>query len=123
MTAVRLLPGPFLDAMAVNRRYVMGLDPDRLLHTFRLNAGLPSTAEPLGGWEAPENELIVRNDQFLALGLEPTTLSDGLLEEGTEIARRYRDRVDASKIISRSVWRKGMETAEDLVIKDLPGPG
>jgi len=57
MAAVRLLPGPFLDAMQVNRRFVMGLDPDRLLHTFRLTAGLPSTAEPLGGWEAPENEL------------------------------------------------------------------
>ncbi|MBZ5549928.1 MAG: glycoside hydrolase family 127 protein, partial [Acidobacteriia bacterium] len=41
----------------VNRRYLMGLDPDRLLHTFRLNAGLPSSAEPIGGWEAPENEL------------------------------------------------------------------
>src|ERR1700683_4887716 len=54
--------------------------------------------------EAEENDLIVRNDQFLALGLEPTTLSEGLLEEGTEIARRYRDRVDPSKIIARSVW-------------------
>jgi UDP-sulfoquinovose synthase len=69
--------------------------------------------------EADENDLIVRNDQFLALGLEPTTLSDGLLAEGTEIARRYRDRVDPSKIIARSVWRKGMETAEDL-IGELP---
>jgi UDP-sulfoquinovose synthase len=69
--------------------------------------------------EADANDLIVRNDQFLALGLEPTTLSDGLLEEGTEIARRYRDRVDPSKIVSRSVWRKGMETADDL-ITELP---
>jgi len=69
--------------------------------------------------EADENELIVTNDQFLALGLEPTTLSDGLLEEGTGIAKRYRDRVDPSKIISRSVWRKGMETAEDL-LTELP---
>ncbi|HXY20035.1 MAG TPA: beta-L-arabinofuranosidase domain-containing protein [Gemmatimonadales bacterium] len=57
LARVRLLPGPFLDAMQVNRRYLTGLDPDRLLHTFRLNAGLPSAAEPLGGWEAPENEL------------------------------------------------------------------
>ena len=44
--------------------------------------------------EAEENELRVRNDQFLALGLEPTTLSEGLLEECTEIASKYRDRVD-----------------------------
>src|ERR1700761_8608028 len=73
--------------------------------------------------EADENDLIVTNDQFLALGLEPTKLSDGLLEEATEIARRYRDRVDPRKIISRSVWRKGMETAEDLVISELPDRG
>jgi DUF1680 family protein len=54
---VRLLPGPFLDALEVNRRFLLGQDESRLLHTFRLNAGLSSTAEPLGGWEAPENEL------------------------------------------------------------------
>ena len=72
--------------------------------------------------EADENDLIVTNDQFLALGLEPTRLSDGLLEEGREIAQRYRDRVDPSKIIARSVWRKGMETAEDL-LTDVPPEG
>ena len=72
--------------------------------------------------EADENDLIVTNDQFLALGLEPTKLSDGLLEEGREIAQRYRDRVDPSKIIARSVWRKGMETAEDL-LTDLAAEG
>lgn len=54
---VKLGPGPFRDAMEVNRRYLMSLDPDRLLHNFRFTAGLPSDAEPLGGWEAPENEL------------------------------------------------------------------
>jgi UDP-sulfoquinovose synthase len=76
--------------------------------------------------EAEENELIVRNDQFLSLGLRPTTLSDGLLEEGTEIARRYRERVDLSKIIARSVWRRGMETAADLMTElptELAAPG
>ncbi len=35
----------------------MALDPDRLLHMFRVTAGLPSSAAPLGGWEAPANEL------------------------------------------------------------------
>jgi UDP-sulfoquinovose synthase len=38
--------------------------------------------------EADENDLAVRNDQFLALGLNPTTLSQGLLEEVTGIAER-----------------------------------
>jgi UDP-sulfoquinovose synthase len=65
--------------------------------------------------EADENELKVCNDQFLALGLEPTTLSEGLLEEGVEIAQRYRHRVDLTKIVARSVWRAGMETADDLL--------
>jgi UDP-sulfoquinovose synthase len=65
--------------------------------------------------EADENELCVLNEQFLALGLEPTTLSEGLLEECTDIATRYRSRVDPSKIIARSVWRAGMETAQDLM--------
>ncbi len=54
---VRLLDGPFRDAMLRDQQYLLSLDPDRLLHTFRLNAGLPSSATPLGGWEAPDVEL------------------------------------------------------------------
>jgi len=71
--------------------------------------------------EAEENELIVRNDQFLALGLEPTTLSQGLLEECTDVAARYMRRADLTKIVSRSVWRAGMETSGDLMTV-LPAP-
>ncbi|HEY3383707.1 MAG TPA: beta-L-arabinofuranosidase domain-containing protein [Vicinamibacterales bacterium] len=54
---VRLLDGPFREAMLRDQRYLLDLDPDRLLHNFRVNAGLPSTAQPLGGWEAPDVEL------------------------------------------------------------------
>ncbi|HEX4259443.1 MAG TPA: NAD-dependent epimerase/dehydratase family protein [Streptosporangiaceae bacterium] len=69
--------------------------------------------------EADENDLVVRNDQFIALGLKPTTLSEGLLGEGTDIASKYKDRADTTKIMARSVWRAGMETSEDL-ITELP---
>jgi UDP-sulfoquinovose synthase len=69
--------------------------------------------------EAEENDLCVRNDQFMALGLQPTTLSEGLLEEVTDVASRYRHRADPAKIVSRSVWRAGMETADDL-LTELP---
>jgi DUF1680 family protein len=37
----------------LNVTYLKSLDPNRLLHNFRINAGLPSSAQPLEGWEAP----------------------------------------------------------------------
>jgi UDP-sulfoquinovose synthase len=72
--------------------------------------------------EADENDLDVRNDQFLALGLRPTRLSDDLLGEIAEAAEKYQDRADITKIISRSVWRTGMQTAEDITadLSDYP---
>ena len=54
---VKLLEGPFNDAMQRDRKYLHELDSDRLLHSFRVNAGLPSSAEPLGGWERPDCEV------------------------------------------------------------------
>ncbi|HEY2975557.1 MAG TPA: beta-L-arabinofuranosidase domain-containing protein [Pyrinomonadaceae bacterium] len=54
---IRLLEGPFKDAMQRDQKFILQLDPDRLLHNFRVNAGLPSTAKPLGGWEAPNIEI------------------------------------------------------------------
>jgi uncharacterized protein len=52
LAAVRLRAGAALEALEaleVNRRYLMALDSDRLLHMFRLTAGLPSTAQPPPG--------------------------------------------------------------------------
>ena len=57
LSAVRLLEGPFKHAMELDRRYLLRLDPDRLLHNFRVQAGLPSRAKPLGGWEEPKCEV------------------------------------------------------------------
>jgi uncharacterized protein len=52
---VRLLEGPFKHAMELDRAYILSLDTDRLLYSFRLNAGLPSSAKPYGGWMASDN--------------------------------------------------------------------
>ena len=54
---VRLLDSPYLQAQGWNASYIRRLDTDRLLHNFRVNAGLPSSAKPLGGWEAPDSEI------------------------------------------------------------------
>src|SRR5579885_1035409 len=57
MSQVRLRKGPFMDALEADRRYLLMLPQDRLLHTFRVNAGLASSAVPFGGWESPDCEL------------------------------------------------------------------
>lgn len=36
------------------KQYIKNFDIDRLMHTFRKNAGIKSTAQPLGGWEAED---------------------------------------------------------------------
>ena len=56
--------------------------------------------------EAPENDLHVRNDAFLDLGLEPTLLEEGLLLEVEDVARRYAHRADLDKIPATSVWTR-----------------
>ena len=57
LSRVRLLAGPFQQEQETNRRWLHSLPSDRLLHTFRLTAGLASSAQPLGGWEKPDCEL------------------------------------------------------------------
>ena len=54
---VRLMDGPFRDAMLRDGNYLLSLDCDRLLRNFRVNANLPTDAKPYGGWEDPNCEL------------------------------------------------------------------
>jgi len=55
--------------------------------------------------EADENELVVKNDGLLKLGLNPITLAEGLMDETIGIAKRYADRCDLSRIPCVSLWR------------------
>ncbi len=57
---VRLLDGPFRDAQQLDAAYLLRLEPDRLLHNFRLNSGLTPRAPVYGGWESQEPWVDIR---------------------------------------------------------------
>jgi DUF1680 family protein len=54
---VTLLDSAFSQNMARNTAYLLFLDPDRMLRSFRLNYGVPTQAQPLGGWELPPSQV------------------------------------------------------------------
>ena len=57
---VRLGAGPFLDAQKLDEAYLLRLEPDRMLHNFRVNAGLAPRAAVYGGWESVEPWIWIR---------------------------------------------------------------
>ena len=61
--------------------------------------------------EAADNDLNVTRDRFLELGLDPTTLSDRLVEETKEIGETYADRADLSKIVATTLWNAEIKAA------------
>lgn len=67
-------------------------------------AGVPIAEVVNPRKEAAENELRAEHRCLVDLGLRPTTLEDGLMEEIVSVARKYADRCDRSKIPSRSAW-------------------
>lgn len=54
LTEVKLNDGPFKKAMELDEKYLLELDPDRLLCWFRKEAGLKPKAEVYGGWESDQ---------------------------------------------------------------------
>jgi DUF1680 family protein len=52
---VRVLDPDLLRMRDQTLKYLLALDSDRLLHNFRINANLPSSAEPLYNRESPTN--------------------------------------------------------------------
>ncbi len=91
LSAVRLLDSPMRANQARNTSYLLFVDPDRMLHTFRLNYGLPSSARPCGGWEAPGSLVRGHCTGHLMSGLALTYANTGnqaAAEKGAYLVRR-----------------------------------
>jgi DUF1680 family protein len=84
---VTLLDGPFRRNQARNTTYLLFLDPERMLRSFRLNYGLPSTAAPLGGWEKPDSQIRGHMTGHLLSGLALTYANTN--DEAARIRGRY----------------------------------
>jgi DUF1680 family protein len=54
---VKLLNSRFKDNMERDGRWLLSIDNIRLLHSWRVNAGMPTNAKPFGGWEGLDVEL------------------------------------------------------------------
>jgi len=66
---VQLDRSVFTSNQGRNTSYLHFLDPDRMLHTFRLNYGLADKAVPPGGWELPSSEVRGHTTGHLLSGL------------------------------------------------------
>lgn len=81
---VRLLDGPFKEAMEADARYLLEIQPDRLLADFRAHAGLTPKGEKYGGWESSGLAGHTLGHYLSALSMEYAATDD----------QRYLDRVN-----------------------------
>src|ERR1035437_353222 len=51
LNRVRVMGGPLKQAQDVTAKYLLSLEPDRMLAFYRARAGLPEKAKGYGGWD------------------------------------------------------------------------
>ena len=59
--------------------------------------------------EAEANDLDLKNDQFLKLGLNPIKVDSRYLEEICTLAHKYRSRMNSEVVYCTSTWRKDLK--------------
>lgn len=98
LSAVRLTAGPLAQQQELNRRYLLQLDPDRLLNRFRVEAGLDPKAPPYRGWESEGLCLCGHILGFYMSGAAMTTAATG----DAELRRRLLYIVDELAEVQRA---------------------
>jgi UDP-sulfoquinovose synthase len=82
-----------------------------LASMISLKAGVPINYVPNPRSEDPKNSLEVQNQKFCSLGLTPTLLEDGLLDEVVNVARKYKHRALLGKVMPTSYWNRARQDA------------
>jgi DUF1680 family protein len=77
---VTLLDSPFRQNQTRNTTYLLFLDPERMLRSFRVNYGVPTTAQPCGGWEDPRSQVRGHTTGHLLSALAITYANTGSAE-------------------------------------------
>jgi UDP-sulfoquinovose synthase len=77
----------------------------RLAEMISEKTGVPVQHLPNPRIESEDNKLKMVAEGLVGLGLEPTRLSEGLMDEIIQIANKYLDRADVGRIPCTSTWR------------------
>ena len=73
--------------------------------------------------EAEEHYYNAKHSKLIELGLKPHLLSDSLLDSLMNIALRYRDRIDASRMMPQVNWRKARNARRPGASAEVAAPG
>jgi len=116
---VRLLDSRFKDNMDRDGRWLLSLEIDRLLHSWRVNAGMSTNARPLGGWEGLDIELRGHTAGHVLSGLAMMFASTG----DTAYRRKADSLVAALAEIQRTLHQEGYLSAfpQNLVDRAIEG--
>ena len=118
---VKLLDGPFKKAMELDQTWLKSLENSRLLHNFRVNAGLKTGATPYGGWETLDCELRGHSMGHILSALAMMYSSTGdtaYKNKGTALVKGL---AECQKVLKKEGYLSAFpEYLIDRVISDTP---
>ncbi len=120
---VTLTPSLFTDAMAANRRYLLSLDPERLLHNFYVSAGLVPKGPRYAGWESLGIAGHTLGHWLSAVSLFIANGGDGELAGRLDHALAEMAGIQAAHgdgyVGGTTVWRDGADVDGKIVFEEV----